>query len=51
MSENKNMDLPLIEVKNLKQHFPITVGPFKTKPLKAVTAFPSASSAAKLWVW
>ena len=36
MSENKNMDLPLIEVKNLKQHFPITVGPFKTKPLKAV---------------
>ena len=36
MSENKNMDLPLIEVKNLKQHFPINVGPLKTKPLKAV---------------
>ncbi|MBQ3009584.1 MAG: ATP-binding cassette domain-containing protein, partial [Oscillospiraceae bacterium] len=34
MSEKKNT--PLIEVKNLKQHFPINVGAFKTKPLKAV---------------
>ena len=39
MSEKKNIaveEKPLIEVKNLKQHFPITVGPFQTKPLKAV---------------
>ena len=34
MSEKNNT--PLIEVKNLKQHFPINVGAFKTKPLKAV---------------
>ena len=32
MSENR----PLIEVKDLKQHFPISTGLFKTKPLKAV---------------
>ena len=31
---NKNQ--PLIEVKNLKQYFPISMGMFKTKPLKAV---------------
>ena len=39
MSEKKNIaveEKPLIEVKNLKQHFPINVGPLKTKPLKAV---------------
>ena len=35
MSENKT-NTPLIEVKNLKQHFPIAVGALKTKPLKAV---------------
>ena len=34
MSENKN--IPLLEVKDLKQHFPISMGAFKTKPLKAV---------------
>ncbi|MBR3569270.1 MAG: dipeptide ABC transporter ATP-binding protein [Oscillibacter sp.] len=27
---------PLIEVRNLKEHFPIQVGMFRTKPLKAV---------------
>ena len=32
MSEIKN----LVEVKNLKEYFPINVGMFKTKPLKAV---------------
>ncbi len=31
---NKNQ--PLIEVRNLKQYFPISMGMFKTKPLKAV---------------
>ena len=34
MSDNKN--IPLLEVKDLKQHFPISMGAFKTKPLKAV---------------
>ena len=33
MSDQKR---PLIEVKDLKQHFPINVGAFQTKPLKAV---------------
>jgi oligopeptide transport system ATP-binding protein len=35
MSEIKN-NSPLIEVKNLKEHFPIQVSGLKTKPLKAV---------------
>ena len=35
MSESKN-NTPLIEVKNLKEHFPIQVSGLKTKPLKAV---------------
>ena len=35
MSEVKN-NTPLIEVKNLKEHFPIQVSGLKTKPLKAV---------------
>ena len=35
MSNQKN-NTPLIEVKNLKEYFDISVGPFKTKPLKAV---------------
>ncbi len=34
MSEQNNT--PLIEVKNLKEYFDISVGAFKTKPLKAV---------------
>ena len=34
MADNKN--IPLLEVKDLKQHFPISMGAFKTKPLKAV---------------
>ena len=34
MSENKN--LPLLEVKDLKEYFNISVGMFKSKPLKAV---------------
>ena len=34
MSELKNQ--PLLEVKDLKQHFNINMGMFKTKPLKAV---------------
>ena len=34
MSENKNQ--PLLEVKNLKEYFNISMGMFKTKPLKAV---------------
>ena len=34
MSEKQN--LPLLEVKDLKQHFNINMGMFKTKPLKAV---------------
>ena len=34
MSENKNQ--PLLEVKDLKQHFNISMGAFKSKPLKAV---------------
>ena len=33
MSENKT---PLVEVKHLKEYFPINVGMLKTKPLKAV---------------
>ena len=35
MSEIRN-DTPLIEVRNLKEHFPIQVSGLKTKPLKAV---------------
>jgi len=35
MSEIKN-NTPLIEVRNLKEHFPIQVSGLKTKPLKAV---------------
>ena len=35
MSEIRN-DTPLIEVRNLREHFPIQVSGFKTKPLKAV---------------
>ena len=35
MSEIKK-NTPLIEVKNLKEHFPIQVSALKTKPLKAV---------------
>ncbi len=35
MSEIKK-DTPLIEVRNLKEHFPIQVSGLKTKPLKAV---------------
>ncbi len=35
MSEIRN-DTPLIEVRNLKEHFPIQVSGMKTKPLKAV---------------
>ena len=35
MSEIRN-ETPLIEVKNLKEHFPIQVSGLKTKPLKAV---------------
>ena len=35
MSEIRN-DTPLIEVRDLKEHFPIQVSGFKTKPLKAV---------------
>ena len=31
-----NISTPLIEVKNLKQYFPIKTGLFKTEPLKAV---------------
>ena len=31
-----NTKQPLIEVKNLKQHFDINIGAFRTKPLKAV---------------
>ena len=33
---SENMNHPLIEVKDLKQHFSINMGAFKTKPLKAV---------------
>ena len=32
----ENINQPLLEVKDLKQHFNINVGAFKTKPLKAV---------------
>ena len=35
MSEIRN-ETPLIEVRNLKEHFPIQVSVLKTKPLKAV---------------
>ena len=35
MSDIRN-DTPLIEVRNLKEHFPIQVSGLKTKPLKAV---------------
>ena len=34
MNENKNQ--PLLEIKDLKQHFNINMGLFKSKPLKAV---------------
>ena len=34
MSENNN--LPLVDVRDLKQYFNINVGLFQTKPLKAV---------------
>ena len=33
MGENRT---PLVEVKNLKQYFDVSVGMFKTLPLKAV---------------
>ena len=32
MSENKNMDLPLIEVKNLKEYFNITPAYLRPHP-------------------
>ena len=35
MSE-ENLNSPLIEIKNLKQHFSINMGMFRSKPLKAV---------------
>ena len=34
MTENKTA--PLVDIRNLKEYFNINVGPFKTKPLKAV---------------
>ena len=36
MNEQTNSKQPLIEVKHLKEYFDISVGPLKTKPLKAV---------------
>ena len=33
---NENLNTPLVEVKDLKQHFDISMGLFKSKPLKAV---------------
>ena len=33
---SENMKQPLLEVKGLKQHFNISMGLFKSKPLKAV---------------
>ena len=36
MSENMDKNMPLVEVRNLKQYFNINVGMFKTRPLKAV---------------
>jgi len=33
---NESVALPLIEVKNLKQYFPISTGLFRSRPLKAV---------------
>ena len=34
MSENNNT--PLVDIRHLKEYFPISTGPFTTKPLKAV---------------
>ena len=36
MSNENNHGEPLIRVSHLKQYFPINVGFFRTKPLKAV---------------
>ncbi len=36
MSNENNHSEPLIRVSHLKQYFPINVGFFRTKPLKAV---------------
>ena len=36
MSENTSRQTPLLQVKNLKQYFPINNGFFKTQMLKAV---------------
>lgn len=36
MSEDKKQDMPLVEVKHLKQYFDISEGFFKSRPLKAV---------------
>ena len=36
MSEEKKQDMPLVEVKHLKQYFDISEGFFKSRPLKAV---------------
>lgn len=35
-NDNKKSQSPLLEVRDLKQYFPIKTGMFKTKPLKAV---------------
>ena len=36
MSEEMVQDMPLVEVKHLKQYFDISEGFFKSRPLKAV---------------
>ena len=36
MSEDKKQDMPLVEVRHLKQYFDISEGFFKSRPLKAV---------------
>ncbi|MBR4542611.1 MAG: dipeptide ABC transporter ATP-binding protein [Lachnospiraceae bacterium] len=36
MAEEKKQDMPLVEVKHLKQYFDISEGFFKSRPLKAV---------------
>ena len=36
MAENASVETPLVDIRHLKEYFPINTGWFKTTPLKAV---------------
>ena len=51
MSNENNHGEPLIRVSHLKQYFPINVGFFWTKPLKAVDDISFDIMEERPWVW